>query len=156
MAHARNQMLICPILCLQLSDNTVSLSLLNGCFKGRLYWELVTFLLTPNSNCITSVEDIGLQLTPLSWSVYGIIREFIPWPSDIVGIQAIWPPYMWPQTVSVSKIGAWKGWGKRIFGRWTIDTCTIWKIRGAGGGRCRSTKNEHCQWLRKYKNSNVC
>ena len=33
---------------------------------------MVTFLLTPSSNCITSVEDIGPQPTPLSGSLYGI------------------------------------------------------------------------------------
>ena len=66
-----------------------------------LYWELVTFLLTPNSNCVTSVEDIGLQPTPLSWSLYGIIREFIPWPPDIVGIQTIWPPCLVTTTVTL-------------------------------------------------------
>ena len=66
-----------------------------------LSWELVTFLVTPKSNCVTSVEDIGLQPTPLSWSLYGIIRDFIPWPSDIVGSQAIWPPCLATTTATL-------------------------------------------------------
>ena len=47
------------------------------------------------------MEDIGLQPTPLSWSLYGIIREFIPWPSDIVGSQAIWPPCLATTTATL-------------------------------------------------------
>ena len=35
------------------------------------------FLLTPNSKYITSLENIGLQPTPLSASLHGIIKEFI-------------------------------------------------------------------------------
>ena len=69
--------------------------------KCRLYWELVTFLLTPNSNCITSVKDVGLQSTPLRRSLRGIISEFISWSSDIVGIQAIWPPCLATRTATL-------------------------------------------------------
>ena len=43
-------------------------------FKGAVL-RMVTFLLTPNSNCMTSVKDIGLQPSPHSVGHYnGIIQ----------------------------------------------------------------------------------